>query len=607
MKSFLTLFFVCLCCVVIAAQQNVAKPKAAEALSPELKEQAVALLRRTARDAGSLNLPENRLTFLLATADMLWEHDEKAAREAFQNAKNDVRELIALHVQKMASLAPDDEPNYEMSFLSGDGSMEDTRSIGSVRENLILALGKHDADAAYQFMIETRPVFAPKNGKNTESHEYALAMRGQFTDEHRENNLETRLANIVAANDPTKAFEIAKKRLAVGLFDNAPGVAVKLYLKNKETGAQFASDVFRKVKVAKLDSDYLARSVAFGLLTNGANALKKAEKDAEFAKKPLLLEADLRELAESLARAGLAMKGESYEFSQFTSSLDVMEKYAPGSARQLRAKIEPPKKEAVKTGEDDGENEYRKYAEREKKNRETIEAAEKSLKADEKDFSVKQSKELLGKIKNRTQRIAMTAQLAASLAERGQKEAAAELLKEVREQIPSVPKFWGHYVEHIFVARAYAAVDPIQSFEMLENLISQFDDTLGGLVKFGEFIAGESAVKQSELRLSGMPGMMGMGMIGRVGGSGRSGSAADFASGFEKDIIALAKADFVRMTGLADKFSRPEISLIAKMIIVTSLLPMKDDAEIYPSIESGESDAPPVISSGVTTVRSSND
>ena len=109
---------------------------------------------------------------------------------------------------------------------------------------------------------------------------------------------------------------------------------------------------------------------------------------------------------------------------------------------------------------------------------------------------------------------------------------------------------------------------------------------LGGVTKIAEFIAGETAVKENELRLSGIPGMIGGGILSQMG---RGGGARDFATGFEKDILKLAKADFDRTAALADKFSRPEIRLMARMILINSFLPPKDTENSAPeAIEADE-------------------
>src|SRR5205085_1384290 len=110
----------------IAAQQATEpKPKlSGSELPPEIKEKAVNFLRTTAKDAATLSLPENRLAFLIATADLLWEYDENAAREAFKVAESDVRQMITAQMQKaaLAATAEDGDLGFLDAITTGDGS-----------------------------------------------------------------------------------------------------------------------------------------------------------------------------------------------------------------------------------------------------------------------------------------------------------------------------------------------------------------------------------------------------------------------------------------------------------------------------------------------------
>jgi hypothetical protein len=293
-------------------------------LPPEIKEKAVNFLRRTAKDAATLSLPENRLAFLIATADLLWEFDENAAREAFKIAESDVRQMITAQMQKaaLAAASEDGDLAFIDAFTTGDGAMMDVQSIINLRESLVLAIGKHDGESAYRFLIETRqPVPAADKDERTKRNSYRREMQLPTTEDHRESALETRLARVVAENDPQKALEIGLKRLGVGLSEDLSSFAVRLYFKDKTRGAQLAKEIANKAKSANLATDYLARRVSVNLLKNGANAIERGEKDKEIGKTPFLSESDVRDLANSIGRAGVAMSGEkdssgNYELSQ---------------------------------------------------------------------------------------------------------------------------------------------------------------------------------------------------------------------------------------------------------------------------------------------------
>ncbi|HEX9929799.1 MAG TPA: hypothetical protein VGB02_14795 [Pyrinomonadaceae bacterium] len=578
------------------AQQATApktSPAGSEQLPAEIKEKAVSFLRTTAKDAATLSLPENRLAFLIATADLLWEYDETAARQAFKVAESDVRQMITAQMQKAALTAASEDAEL-FSFLddltTGEGSRMDVQSIINLRESLVLAIGKHDGEAAYRFLIETRqPAAVDKDGK-PKTNPYGNGMQLPTADDYRENSLETRLARVVAQNDPQKALEIGLKRLAVGLSEDLSSFAVRLYFKDKKRGAQLAQEIAKKAKSANLTTDDLARRVSISLLKNGANSIERGAKDKEIGKTPFLSESDLRELANSLGRFGVDIiagkENVDDNLSQIRDVLPLLEKYSPSSAVQIKARMAQNKTVEVKSDINENDDAYKKYLERHKKEEEALKDLQKSVESAKGEFSLQGARTALSLIKNRTARLTAMSQIAITFADNGKTEEAKELIAEARKTLAPQPKFWAHYVEHLVVARALASVEPKQSLEIIENLIYQIDDMLGGVTKIAEFIAGETAVKENELRLSGIPGMIGGGMLSQMG---RGGGARDFATGFEKDILKLAKADFDRTAALADKFSRPEIRLMARMILINSFLPPKDTESSAPeAIEADE-------------------
>jgi hypothetical protein len=577
-----------------ATAPKTTSPKGGEQLSAEIKEKAVSFLRTTAKDAATLSLPENRLAFLIATADLLWEYDETAARQAFKVAESDVRQMITAQMQKAALKAASDdlELGFLNAFETGDGSAMDVQSIVNLREQLVLAIGKHDGEAAYRFLIETRQPApdADKDGK-TKSNSYGREMQLPTANDYRESSLETRLGRVVAQNDPQKALEIGLKRLGVGLSEDLSSFAVRLYFKDKKRGAQLAQEIAKKAKSANLTTDDLARRVSISLLKNGANSIERGVKDKEIGKTPFLSESDLRDLANSVGRMGLAMlesqteKSHPYEYSAILDILPVLEKYSPSNAAQIKAKTAQNKTVEVKAAPSEND-EFRKYLERHKKEEEALKDLQKSVESAKGEFSVQGARTALSLIKNRTAKLTAMSQIAITFADNGKIEEAKELIAEARKTLVPQPRFWAHYVEHLVVARALASVEPKQSLEIIENLIYQIDDMLSGVSKIAEFIAGETAVKENELRLSGIPGMIGGGMLSQMG---RGGGVRDFATGFEKDILKLAKADFDRTAALADKFSRPEIRLMARMILINSFLPPKDTENSAPeAIEADE-------------------
>lgn len=557
------------------------KPETSGALPPEIKEKAVNFLRRTAKDAATLNLAENRLAFLIATADLLWDYDENSAREAFKFAENDVRQMMTAQMQKaMLAASESDELAFIDAFTTGDGSMMDVQSIVNLRESLVLAIGKHDGEAAYRFLMDTRQPAPAKDEKQKSRYTQQMSQLPTAED-YRETSLEMRLARVIADNDPQKALEIGLKRLSVGLSEDLVQFAVKLYFKDKTRGAELAKEITRKLKNQDFTTDDSALSVAINTFKNGVGSVARSEKDREMSKTPFLSESDVRELAGALAKSGLKMTEQTgerhYNLSRIEELLPQLEKYAAAPATQLKLKLNKNNTAEVKSVRNE-DSEFQRYMERAKKEEQIADELKKTVESAKGEFSLQGARTALSLIKNRTAKLTAMSQLAITLAENGKIEDAKELINEARKTLAAEPKFWAQYVEHLMVARAYASVDAKQSLEMLENLIYRIDDMLGGISKIAEFIAGETAVKENELRLSGIPGMIGGNLFSQMG---RGNGMRDFTTGFEKDFMKLAKADFDRTAALADKFSKPEVRLMARMILINSFLPQKQETEYF--------------------------
>lgn len=63
-------------------------------LTAELKQNAVELLSAVGRETGQFNLPENRIRAGTIVADLMWEHDEAAARQIYQNVFAELKNLL---------------------------------------------------------------------------------------------------------------------------------------------------------------------------------------------------------------------------------------------------------------------------------------------------------------------------------------------------------------------------------------------------------------------------------------------------------------------------------------------------------------------------------
>ncbi|MDQ3635566.1 MAG: hypothetical protein M3405_13810, partial [Acidobacteriota bacterium] len=121
----------------------------------------------------------------------------------------------------------------------------------------------------------------------------------------------------------------------------------------------------------------------------------------------------------------------------------------------------------------------------------------------------------------------------------------------------------------------FSEIDAEKAFPMLENMIYRLNDTISAFVKVGEFIdVSGSMIQNGEVQL----GMFG----GRL--------AKDFMktlNNSDKVLLNLAQVDFNRAADLANKFERPEVQIMAKMLILRSILENKVEQKKQSDVPKG--------------------
>jgi hypothetical protein len=111
------------------------------------------------------------------------------------------------------------------------------------------------------------------------------------------------------------------------------------------------------------------------------------------------------------------------------------------------------------------------------------------------------------------------------------------------------------------VLMAYALIDPPQAFTMAEPIIDRANDNISKLLLFDKIVH-SGAVKNGEIVMQD-PGV-----------------PLDFALiKYGRGAVALANADFNRTKALADRFQRTELKVMARLLIVQSILRSLDSPE----------------------------
>ncbi|HYN24139.1 MAG TPA: hypothetical protein VES69_03740 [Pyrinomonadaceae bacterium] len=208
----------------------------------EKEKKAYTLLDQVVDEAQLLRLPENRVRVQIGAAELLWGHNEGRARNLFALAAEGVAEMM-----RNASASPG--KNERRGPDRGGTS-------GKLRQELVLAVARHDATLAYQFLAATQPSTPP-----------AATGSSRFDSE---SSLEERLLAQVAQLDPRLALQNAEQMLDKGQYSRALAqVLAQLQAKDKDAAAKLEDKLVKQLQTANILSTLDAGALALSLLRPG--------------------------------------------------------------------------------------------------------------------------------------------------------------------------------------------------------------------------------------------------------------------------------------------------------------------------------------------------
>jgi hypothetical protein len=171
-----------------------------------------------------------------------------------------------------------------------------------------------------------------------------------------------------------------------------------------------------------------------------------------------------------------------------------------------------------------------------------------------------ETRKYLSRASNNEERIAALSQLAIVVAQKGDRKAALQLLEEARNLSPGRARYSRQLLAQLQIARAYAAVDPAQSFAILEPSIDQLNELIGAAILLGEFFGEEEVIRDDELVIQPVVQMV-----------------ESFQQQYGRDLNLLARSDFARTRDAAEKFQRYEVRLLARLMVAQSVLAQKTE------------------------------
>jgi hypothetical protein len=182
------------------------------------------------------------------------------------------------------------------------------------------------------------------------------------------------------------------------------------------------------------------------------------------------------------------------------------------------------------------------------------------LPKEEREKVVAQARKILMQNRGKDQQIAGLSMLAAQVAKAGDKDLASQIMRDAELLVNPQPKNYQDFMYTWMLAAGYAESDPDKAFPILEGAIGRANDLIQAFVKVGEFIdVTEEMISDGEAQVGAFGGGMIRGLSKELGIA-------------EATLGTLIKADFGKTKALTNRFDRPEVRVLARLLVLRSVL-----------------------------------
>lgn len=585
----------------------------------ESEKKAVALLEQIVGETALLKLPDNRALVLASAGDLMWQRDEKRARQLFRQSAEEI---------------------VQANNLPKDDSMPGIIGIfqnASPRKQILTTVAKYDAELALELLYATRPpnvalalassspTIAPGGEKTQKT---AASMMEESQNKYladSELQLEQSLSAQAADKDPTKSAKLLRESLAKnGVTNSVFQTLSKINAKDNKLAVELTSEVGRKL----LDSDFAKkdteRNVTITFLQQYYLTSDKSAAKPD-APKAIKIEDKLaKDLASKLADYLLQANASKNftDYFQLQQAKPVLEKIIPERTAAIQQKLEATKKslpDSMKMFGDDmfGDNSksadkmiasaakmpeqlrgtmYKGAVEQAVKDgnvekaRESLRQAPEGKDRDDalaylnskiaeskiKDGKFDEARKIIDQLPSNKEKIERIVQMAISFQAKDtkdDKEFASKLMDEAKRLIDDTPQDEDAITDYLKVASGYAYVEPSVSFQMLDAFANQATEIVTAAALLAKYDKRNQSFKNGEMILArGLP---------RVGNS---------IFQYGKELNLLANADIDRLKNMADRFQRDDARLLLKLYIVQAFFGKKiglEGGRNAGSIESG--------------------
>ena len=287
----------------------------------ELEKKAVAIAEEALLELSSLESSENQIVVLTLAADVFWTRDEKRARQMAQETAAKIR----------AALNPTLENNEAVrAYLVYPGNR-----YNRLRHDFLVMLARNDAAFAQELAANTRPLLLVLSPANQS--EQNQLRNWNFE----ERDLEQKIAFQLAASNVSEAVKIARQSLTRGISQESLNLLRRLQIKNGEAASGFADELIQKLAFADYNKDSEASETVVNLLfqLDEKKGVFGMPRSCNCSAKPLVVDAaKVRRLAGKWLDFAAAQPNEKISHD-FLSVMSVLQKLLPERAAAIQIKF----------------------------------------------------------------------------------------------------------------------------------------------------------------------------------------------------------------------------------------------------------------------------
>jgi hypothetical protein len=492
--------------------------------SDEVKNQAADMLQQNLSLSLTLNSDENRISYVLKTANLLWKIDKTQSRTMFRTAFEDIRKIVYQTDFEIDELDKMLETDISKPLRQKEVFAK-LKKLGSLSIAVSTLLATTEPRLAYTFFEELKNEI--KNEQLKRNFDKSVSL------------LQAPLLDEIAENDLDKAITVANKRLkAQGFFDDSIDFLLTIQKKEPKKASDFAKSILISLKTSRNAKQYLSS------MNRLLEIVKNSLISNDSTQKPLLNRSDFTDLADII---------DSFTYNPSTNS-DVPSKSDLSIKTQrdaaAREKLLNDINSALKA------KSGAKALFQTEINGLLRPISNKNLPSVDKKRIIDDTLRKIVLLIDKQFQFEMLIFSSQKVFESGEKDSTIRILNEAELLIKTFPRTLVDFSNNWLLAEAFFGVDENKSFTIVENIYTQLNQVINAYAIYNEFLSGETFIEAGEVMMEN---------AGNAQVIGLSNLSRPF-------INRLIQKDFSRTMNISNRLDRPEFKLEARVMILRALL-----------------------------------